>query len=104
MLQLLDNRIASLYLFNAPFVPKTDKSLATLQKYRWFRSHTTLRAVSFDLEGDSARRVKPYAPVQEPFVSKGKLQDLELEQLSSSSNYVLQLSKVAWPIQFAKEK
>ena len=88
MLQLLDNRIASLYLFNAPFVPKTDKSLATLQKYRWFRSHTTLRAVSVDLEGDSARRVKPYAPVQEhiPFVSKDKLQDLELEQLSSSSN------------------
>ena len=44
--------------------------------------------VSFDLEGDSARRVKPYAPVQEhiPFVSKGKLQDLELEQLSPSTN------------------
>ena len=43
--------------------------------------------VSFDLEGDSAR-VKPYAPVQEhiPFVSKGKLQDLELEQLSPPSN------------------
>ena len=44
--------------------------------------------VSFDLEGDSARRVKPYAPVQEhiPFVLKGKWQDLELEQFSPPNN------------------
>ena len=52
------------------------------------KSYYPVSRVSFDLEGDSARRVKPYAPVQEhiPFVSKGKLQDLELEQLSPSSN------------------
>ena len=44
MLQLPDNKIASLDLFNVPFVPKTDKSPAPHYRniYRGFRSHTRL--------------------------------------------------------------